>query len=117
VLRAPGALFVAVGEPTVRVRGDGLGGRAQHLALLLSRAIAGSDVAVVTVGSDGSDGPTPAAGAAVDGETWRDEYAAALARFDSHPLLTALGRTLVTGATGTNLTDLLLVGRALTDGS
>jgi glycerate 2-kinase len=114
---APNSLFVAAGEPTVVVRGDGRGGRAQHLALLMARAVDRSEVAFLALGSDGSDGPTEAAGAAVDGATWSQARALgfdpdlALARCDSHTLLTALGATVVTGATGTNLTDLLLVGR------
>jgi glycerate 2-kinase len=113
----PGELWIAAGEPTVRVHGGGMGGRAQHLALLVARALAGRDVSFVALGSDGSDGPTTAAGALVDGATWENARArsldpsGALARFDSHPLLAALGATLVTGATGTNLTDLLLLGR------
>jgi hydroxypyruvate reductase len=113
----PYSLFVAAGEPTVVVSGSGRGGRAQHLALLMARALAGSAAAFVALGSDGSDGPTDAAGGAVDGTTWAEARALghspddALASCDSHTLLSALGATLVTGATGTNLTDLLLVGR------
>ena len=113
----PNHLFIAVGEPTLAVRGDGKGGRAQHLALLMARALARSATAFVALGSDGSDGPTAAAGAAVDGDSWAEACArgldadGALARFDSHPLLDRLGATLVTGPTGTNLTDLYLLGR------
>jgi hydroxypyruvate reductase len=114
---APGEVVVAAGEPTVRVAGDGLGGRAQHLALRVARSLAGTGVTFVACGSDGSDGPTPAAGAAVDGDTWPRAVAEgldpdrALERFDSHPLLSRLGATLVTDGTGTNLTDLFLLGR------
>jgi glycerate 2-kinase len=108
---APGEIWIAAGEPTVQVRGGGRGGRAQHLALLVARAIAGTDREFVALGSDGSDGPTAAAGAVVDGATWRAQAAEALANFDSHTFLTAAGATLVTGPTGTNLTDLLLLGR------
>jgi glycerate-2-kinase len=118
---APGELWVAVGEPTVRVAGAGRGGRAQHLALLCARALAGrEDLALLACGSDGSDGPTDVAGAVVDGTTWArggPAAAAALADFDSHPLLARLGATVATGATGTNLTDLLLLARALTTAS
>jgi hydroxypyruvate reductase len=104
-------VLIATGEPTVRVHGDGVGGRAQHLALLLSLRL--RDFALVVLGSDGSDGPTPAAGAALDDDTLPDRAAAtdALERFDSHPLLAAAGATLVTGPTGTNLGDLLLLAR------
>jgi hydroxypyruvate reductase len=115
---APGEVWVAAGEPTVRVTGDGSGGRAQHLALTAAARLAGRPFAFVALGSDGTDGPTDAAGAAVDGDTVAEAGAlgrspeAALARFDAHPLLTALGATIVTGPTGTNLTDLFLLGRA-----
>jgi hydroxypyruvate reductase len=109
---APDDVLVATGEPTVRVSGAGAGGRAQHLALALALALDGK-FALVSIGSDGSDGPTPAAGAALDDETLGDRAAAAdaLERFDSHTHLHALGATLVTGATGTNLGDLLLLAR------
>jgi glycerate-2-kinase len=107
----PGEVWVAAGEPTLTVHGGGRGGRAQHLALLVARAISGGDLAFVALGSDGSDGPTAAAGAAVDGSTWSDGGEEALANFDSHTFLSRAGATLVTGPTGTNLTDLLLLGR------
>jgi hydroxypyruvate reductase len=112
----PGQVVVAVGEPTVVVRGSGSGGRAQHLALLIGRAIGGQRLAFVACGSDGTDGPTGSAGAAVDGESFaepgrRVAADAALAAFDSHPLLRAYGLTIETGPTGTNLTDLILFGR------
>ena len=65
----PGDAVVAVGEPTVRVRGGGLGGRAQHLALAMVAPLSSTDAAFVALGSDGRDGPTDAAGALVDGRT------------------------------------------------
>ncbi len=115
---ARGQCFVAVGEPTVRVAGDGRGGRAQHLALTLVPALDGGDCAFVAVGSDGRDGPTDAAGAAVDGQTaaalaaqGRD-VAAALARCDSSAALAAVTTTIASWPTGTNLTDLYLLARA-----
>lgn len=109
---APGSAIVSVGEPTVIVRGDGHGGRAQHLALAVARGIAGSGARFLALGSDGSDGPTDAAGALVDGATWARARAlghdpeAHLDRSDSHPLLDALGALVRTGPTGTNLLDL-----------
>jgi glycerate-2-kinase len=110
---APRHCFIAAGEPTVRVEGDGQGGRAQHLALCTARAIAGSDAAFVALGSDGTDGPTEAAGAAVDGNSWPADGSGeqAIARFASHDWLAPRGHTLVTGATGTNLADLYLLAR------
>jgi hydroxypyruvate reductase len=114
---------VAVGEPTVRVRPGrggtlGRGGRAQHLALTMLASLAGRDLAFVALGSDGRDGPTEAAGAAVDGRTLDAcarrgiDVASALARFDSHRALATVGATLPRAVTGTNLTDLYLLGRA-----
>jgi glycerate 2-kinase len=117
---APGEAFVAAGEPTLIVRGAGAGGRAQHLAFLVARALRGrgADVGFVACGSDGTDGPTSAAGAAVDGTTWDDclrrglEPDAALTRCDSHTLARAAGCVITTGPTGTNLTDLFLLARS-----
>lgn len=115
---AHGQVFVAAGEPTVQVRGGGLGGRAQHLALSLAAPLHGRDLAFVALGSDGRDGPTDAAGAAVDGRTLPRlaarglDAAAALARSDSHRALAAVGATIPSWPTGTNLTDLYLLGRA-----
>ena len=115
---ARGQCLVAVGEPTVRVAGDGRGGRAQHLALTLVPALDRGDFSFVAVGSDGRDGPTDAAGAAVDGQTaaalaaqGRD-VAAALARCDSSAALAAVATTIASWPTGTNLTDLYLLARA-----
>lgn len=115
---ARGEAFVAVGEPTVRVRGGGAGGRAQHLALAMAAPLSGRDVALVALGSDGRDGPTDAAGAAVDGRTLAAlaargvDAAGALERCDSHRALAAVGATIASWATGTNLTDLYLLARS-----
>jgi glycerate-2-kinase len=114
---APGELLVAVGEPTVRLRGGGRGGRAQQLALEMALALAGTGGAFAALGSDGTDGPTDAAGAAVDGTTIDrarragHDPAAALAANDAYPLLRDAGALLVTGPTGTNLLDLHLLAR------
>jgi glycerate 2-kinase len=114
---AAGEAFVAVGEPTVAVRGSGEGGRAQHLALIMAQFIAGTDVAFVACGSDGSDGPTAAAGAVVDGASWKAgvgrglDPEGALARFDSYGYFCVAGGQIATGPTGTNLTDLFLLAR------
>jgi glycerate-2-kinase len=109
-------LAVAGGEPTVRVRGHGRGGRMQHAALAFALAIEGRLQAIALfAGSDGSDGPTPAAGAIVDGSTAARaralgfDPAAHLARADSFPLLEATGDLLVSGPTDTNVGDLALV--------
>lgn len=119
---APGQLLIAGGEPTVTLPATpGRGGRAQHLALTLARRWSGrSDLAALIAGTDGVDGPDldAAAGAFVDGQTWRaiadagGNAAEALTRFDSGTALAALGALLTTGPTGVNHADLMLVARS-----
>jgi glycerate-2-kinase len=115
---APGECFVAVGEPTMRVRGQGLGGRAQHVALAMVGPLAGRALTLVALGSDGRDGPTDAAGAVIDGRALDllankgIDPVGALRRCDSHRALAAIGATVPSWPTGTNLTDLYLLGRA-----
>ena len=110
-----GEAIVAVGEPTVRVRGNGVGGRAQHLALAMAAPLAGTQCAFVALGSDGRDGPTEAAGAAIDGGTLARlaargiDAAGALERCDSHGALTRVGASVPRYDSGTNLTDLYVV--------
>ncbi|MSP61676.1 MAG: DUF4147 domain-containing protein [Myxococcales bacterium] len=112
---ARGTVLLAVGEPTVRVRGHGQGGRSQQLALAMAERLAGSDAAFLAIGSDGSDGPTDAAGAVVDGGTWETaralglDPAGALEGCDAYPVLDAVGALIRTGETGTNLLDLHLL--------
>ena len=112
---APVALLLG-GETTVTVRGAGRGGRNQELALALAMEIEGvRGVLAACVGTDGTDGPTDAAGAFADGGTVARGYAAgvdareALRRNDAHPFLRAAGDLIVTGPTGTNVNDLVLV--------
>ncbi len=110
-------LLIVGGEPTVTVRGDGRGGRAQELALAFALALEreGSGCAALFAGTDGSDGPTEAAGAVVDGGTLargrarKLDPADCLERNDSHRFLDAAGDLLVTGPTDTNVTDLGLI--------
>lgn len=110
-----GHLLVAVGEPTVCMQREGRGGRCQQLALLFARAVQGLPVLLCAVGSDGSDGPTDAAGAIVDGSTWAIAIQrnldpdGALSNNDAYPLLDALSVLVRTGPTGTNLLDLHLL--------
>lgn len=110
---SPPAALLWGGETTVRVRGDGLGGRNQELALAAALAIAGlEEVCLAAIGTDGTDGPTEAAGGIVDGETALRartqgiDLEAALARNDSYHALAALGDLVVTGPTGTHVNDL-----------
>jgi glycerate-2-kinase len=114
------ACVIASGETTVEVAGDGRGGRNQELALGVVEWLADDGpAALVSIGSDGIDGPTDAAGALVTSETstalGRDARArvtSAFARNDSYPLLDELGALVRTGPTGTNVGDLqiLLLG-------
>ena len=110
----PGCLLAA-GETTVTVRGPGKGGRCQELALALVAELAGlPDVVALAAGTDGSDGPTDAAGAVVDGDSLARARATgldpevALAANDAYPFFDRLGDLVVTGSTGTNLLDLYL---------
>lgn len=106
---AAGALILG-GEPTVILpETPGRGGRNQALALALAREIAGlQEITVVVGGTDGSDGPTDAAGGIVDGTTWGPGAEDALARADSGTYLATRDALLVTGPTGTNVMDLLV---------
>jgi hydroxypyruvate reductase len=113
-----GELLVYAGETTVTVTGDGRGGRNQELALAASLELAGrEDVIILSIGTDGIDGMTPAAGGFGDGtavERGRSaglDAAGHLARNDSHSILAAIGDTVVSGPTGTNVGDLVLVAR------
>jgi hydroxypyruvate reductase len=113
---------VAWGEPSVRVPTDhGEGGRAQQLALALARELRGAAIAAFVVSSDGVDGPPPRgrpapAGAYVDHETW-DAITAkgidpqrALDRCDAGTALDAVGALVVTGPTGINHADVVVIG-------
>jgi hydroxypyruvate reductase len=113
---SPPACLVWGGETTVTVRGQGKGGRNQELALAAALALEGvPDVLLMALATDGTDGPTDAAGAIVDGGTAARARAlgldplAALANNDAYPLLSAVGDLLHTGPTGTNVNDLLVI--------
>ncbi len=103
--------FIAGGETVVHLTGKGLGGRNQEIALAAAPALAGLDAAVFSVGSDGTDGPTDAAGGYVDGVTLAALEAggwsgyAALQNNDSYHALKAVDGLIITGATGTNVND------------
>jgi len=108
--------LISGGEVTVKVEShSGTGGRNQQFALYCAEQIRGESIAVLSAGSDGVDGNSPAAGALIDGTTVaRANYAGhdpsqALARFDAFPLLDAIGDALVTGPTGNNVRDLRLL--------
>ncbi len=108
--------YIAGGECVVHLCGKGLGGRNQELALAAAEGLAGiPGAAVFSVGSDGTDGPTDAAGGYVDGESLDALKAKgirlqdALARNDSYHALDAIGGLIRTGPTGTNVNDFSVV--------
>ncbi len=104
--------FIAGGETVVHLTGSGLGGRNQELALAAAPGLAGlTGAAVFSVGSDGTDGPTDAAGGYVDWETQPElagkglDIPAVLKENDAYHALEAVGGLIVTGPTGTNVND------------
>ena len=104
--------FIAGGETVVRLTGKGKGGRNQELALGAAEGIAGiENAAVFSVGSDGTDGPTDAAGGYVDGNTCRKLAEAGLSAYDvlenndAFHALEKTGGLIITGPTGTNVND------------
>jgi glycerate-2-kinase len=107
---------VAGGETTVTVTGKGTGGRAQEFAAAAALEIAGlAKVWVVAIGTDGTDGPTDAAGAVIDGNTVARaqrisvDLKDALKRHNTYPALKRLHQLILTGPTGTNVNDLYLL--------
>ena len=115
----PRLCLLSSGEVTVAIDGpSGCGGRNQQFALASAFELAGYErepLVVLSAGSDGIDGNSPAAGAIADPTTVKRarefgfDPAATLARFDTCPLFTALGDTIVTGPTGNNLRDLRIM--------
>ena len=107
--------FLAGGETVVHLTGKGLGGRNQEIALGAAEGLAGLNACVISVGSDGTDGPTDAAGGYADGDT-RTELAAkglspaaALKENDAYHALKAVEGLIFTGPTGTNVNDVSVV--------
>ena len=111
-LKAP-ACIISGGETTVTIRGEGKGGRNQEFALAAAIDIAGlKDTLILSVGTDGTDGPTDAAGALADGSTCdrsKIDAKQALAKNDSYPFFEKLGDLVMTGSTGTNVMDIHVV--------
>ncbi len=110
--RAEAGVYVWGGEPTVVLpQNPGRGGRNQSLALALSEYLAGRDnIDLLVAGTDGTDGPTSAAGGLVDGATWSDPAAAqtALKNADAGVYLETHDSLFVTGPTNTNVMDLAI---------
>jgi len=108
----PPACIITGGETTVTLRGDGLGGRAQEFALAAALDIAGlPNVVVFIAGTDGTDGPTDAAGAVADGQTLgrKPDARRYLDRNDSYHYFEALKDLIITGPTNTNVMDVCIV--------
>ncbi|HVF26503.1 MAG TPA: MOFRL family protein, partial [Anaerolineales bacterium] len=108
--------LIAGGEATVTLRGNGKGGRNQELALAAVNELAGlEDSMLISLATDGDDGPTDAAGAVVTGESAQRaaslglDAADYLSRNDAYPFFEALGDLLKTGPTGTNVNDLIFL--------
>jgi hydroxypyruvate reductase len=108
-------VLLAGGETTLKVQGTGKGGRNQEFSLVAAREIEGQeDLLVLSAGTDGTDGPTDAAGAFADGSTYArarnqgHDPQAYLRNNDSYRLFDSLGDLLKTGPTGTNVMDLVV---------
>lgn len=107
--------LLAGGETVVHLKGSGLGGRNQELALAAAEVLDGiPNAALISVGSDGTDGPTDAAGGYADGDTVREladkgaDIRAYLENNDSYHALQAVVNLIITGPTGTNVNDVTI---------
>jgi glycerate 2-kinase len=106
--------LISGGEVTVAVRNGGIGGRNQQFALACAEQIASANITVLSAGTDGIDGNSPAAGAVVDGSTINragdaEAVRQSLSTFDAYPLFNSLGDAIITGPTGNNLRDLRIL--------
>jgi hydroxypyruvate reductase len=107
--------LISGGEVTVRVTNGGIGGRNQQFALACAAKIEGENVTVLSAGTDGVDGNSPAAGAVADGSTVERGQArgldvrSSLEKFDAYPFFSTLGDAIETGPTGNNLRDLRIL--------
>jgi glycerate 2-kinase len=107
--------LISGGEVTVKVTNGGSGGRNQQFALACAAKIAGEQITVLSAGTDGVDGNSPAAGAVVDGSTLERarsrglDAGAALTKFNAYPFFRTLGDAIEIGPTGNNLRDLRIL--------
>ena len=107
--------LISGGEVTVKVANGGIGGRNQQFALACASKIAGEKITVLSAGTDGIDGNSPAAGAIVDGTTVKRAKARALApetylsEFNAYAFFDKMGDAIITGPTGNNLRDLRIL--------
>jgi hydroxypyruvate reductase len=109
------SVLLAAGETTLKVTGSGRGGRNQEFALVAAQALDGiQNASILASGTDGTDGPTDAAGAFADGDTIARAHVAGLnaeamlANNDSNNFFAGLGDLHITGPTGTNVMDLII---------
>jgi len=113
--RSERVCLISGGEVTVKVTDGGTGGRNQQFALACAEKIAGQDITVLSAGTDGLDGNSPAAGAIADGttvsrgQTLNLDATVFLKRFDAYNFLHTLGDDIATGPTGNNLRDLRIL--------
>ncbi|MDM8528288.1 glycerate kinase [Anaerolineales bacterium HSG24] len=110
------ACLILGGETTVTIQGDGLGGRNQEMALAVAIALQGwPNVLIACLGTDGNDGPTPAAGAFADGETVIQATRLGLDAIEylrynnAYNFFNALDDLIITGPTNTNVNDLIII--------
>ena len=109
--------YIAGGETVVHLTGYGKGGRNQELALGAATQISGleNSVAIASVGSDGTDGPTDAAGGYVDTDTLQElknkniDVYKVLENNDAYNALKEVDGLIITGATGTNVNDVAII--------
>jgi glycerate 2-kinase len=107
--------LISGGEVTVKVTNGGVGGRNQQFALACAQKIAGANITLLSAGTDGIDGNSPAAGAVVDGTTLERarafglDPAISLRSYNAYPFFDALADTIMTGPTGNNLRDLRIL--------
>jgi glycerate 2-kinase len=107
--------LISGGEVTVKVTNGGIGGRNQHFALACAEKIAGENITVLSAGTDGVDGNSPAAGALADGTTASRarlrglDVRGTLDKFDAYRFFSTLGDAIETGSTGNNLRDLRIL--------
>ncbi len=106
--------LISGGEVTVTVKDGGIGGRNQQFALACAEKIPGEDITILSAGTDGIDGNSPAAGAVVDGSSIArlggcDSVRSALAGFNAYPAFASIHDAIVTGPTGNNLRDLRIL--------
>jgi hydroxypyruvate reductase len=120
----PPACILSGGETTVTLKGKGKGGRNQEFALAAALEIAGwEEILIMSAGTDGTDGPTDAAGAFADGKTVTRAKTMGLDPWsflkenDSYSFFQGIGDLLITGPTGTNVMDLRIMLVKKTEGS